>query len=100
MKTQLSGTSTLVLGLVISLSLVAYAQDKPRPEAYSAVALGTGGSVGGKTMSFNFRVTTYTTGEELENLAQLVKDKGTDALRRTSEKEDRGRINPVPSTGK
>ena len=60
MKAQLSGTS-VVLGLVISLSLVAYAQDKPRPEAYSAVAIGTGGSVGGKTMSFNFRVTQYTT---------------------------------------
>jgi len=99
MKTQLSGTSTLVLGLVISLSLVAYAQDKPRPEAYSAVAIGTGGSVGGKTMSFNFRVTQYTTDEELQNFAQLVKDKGTDALRRTLEKEDKGRINPVTSTG-
>ncbi len=99
MKTQLSGLSTLVLGLVISFSLVAYAQDKPRPEAYSAVAIGTGGSVGGKTMSFNFRVTQYTTDEELQNFAQLVKEKGTDALRRTLEKEDKGRINPVTSTG-
>jgi hypothetical protein len=57
MKTQLSGLSRLVLGLVISFSLVAYAQDQPRPGAYSAVAIGTGGGVGGKTISFNFRVT-------------------------------------------
>ena len=82
MKTQLSSTTSLVLGLVISFSLVAHGQDKPRPEAYSAVAIGTGGSVGAKTMSFNFRVTRYTSDEELQNFAQLVKEKGSDALRR------------------
>jgi DUF2950 family protein len=99
MKTPLSCTTTIVVSLVISFSLVAFAQDKARPEAYSAVAIGTGGSVGAKTISFNFRVTQYTTDEELQNFAQLVKDKGTNALRRALEKEDRGRINPVTSTG-
>jgi hypothetical protein len=98
MKRQLS-SALFVLGLVISVSLAVYAQDKARPEAYSAVAIGTGGSVGGKTISFNFRIAQYTTDDEVQSFAQLVKDKGTDALRRALEKEDKGRINAVGSTG-
>src|SRR5215472_11643697 len=75
------------------------AQDKTSPEAYSGVAIGTGGSVGGKTIQFDFRITQFTTDEEVQSFAQLVKDKGTDALRRALEKEDKGRINIVGSTG-
>jgi hypothetical protein len=63
------------------------------------VAIGTGGSVRGKTISFYFRITRYTTDEELQNFAQLLKDKGTDVLRRALEKEDKGPINAVGSTG-
>jgi hypothetical protein len=44
-------------------------------------------------------ITQYTTDEEIQNFAQLVKDKGTEALRRALEKEDKGRINAVGSTG-
>jgi hypothetical protein len=61
--------------------------------------MGTGGSVGGKTIQFDFRISQYTIDEEVQNFAQLVKEKGTDALRRALEKEDKGRIN-VSSTGK
>jgi hypothetical protein len=95
----LSRISQVVVVLVVSLSLAASAQDKTPPEAYSGVAMGTGGTVGGKTLSFDFRVTQYTTDEELQTFAQLVKDQGTDALRRALEKEDKGRINAVGSTG-
>jgi hypothetical protein len=99
MKTQQPPLALLTLFLLVSLPLVASAQDKTLPEAYSGVAMGTGGSVGGKTISFDFRITQYTTDEELQNFAQLIKDKGGDALRRALEKEDRGRINAVGSTG-
>jgi hypothetical protein len=61
--------------------------------------MGTGGSAGGKTMLFDFRITQYTTDDEVQNFAQLVKDKGTNALRLALEKEDKGRINAVGSTG-
>jgi hypothetical protein len=61
--------------------------------------MGTGGSVGGKSMQFDFRITQYTTDQEVQSLAQLVKEKGTDALRRALEKEDKGRIAVVGSTG-
>jgi hypothetical protein len=75
------------------------AQDKTPSEAYSGVAMGTGGSLGAKTIQFDFRITQYTTDEDVQKFAALVKDKGTDALRRALEKEDKGRINAVGSTG-
>jgi hypothetical protein len=70
-----------------------------QPEAYSAVAVGTGGTVGGKTLPFSFRVTRYTTDEEVDQLADLLKSKGPDALRRAMEKLDAGRISPTGSVG-
>ena len=67
--------------------------------AYSAVALGTGGSVGGKSMLFDFRISSYTTDEEVDQLAALLKEKGPDALRRAMEKLDVGRIRSTSSVG-
>jgi len=99
MKMKLSGILGFVLSLILSLAFVSSAQDKASAEAYSGTAIGTGGSVGGKTIQFDFRITQYTTDEEVQNFAQLVKDKGTDGLRRVLEKEDKGRINAVGSTG-
>ena len=94
--------SKLALAFVaISLLVVPVlgGQEPNQPEAYSAVAIGTGGSVGGKTRQFDFRITRYTSDEEVQQLAQLLKDKGQDALRGAMEKLDVGRINPVGSTG-
>jgi hypothetical protein len=98
-KMQLSRIPFFTLVLIVSLSLAACAQDQQPPQAYSGVAVGTGGSVGGKTISFDFRISQYTTDAELQNFAQLVKDQGTDALRRALEKENKGRISVVGSTG-
>ena len=99
MKTNVSRIPLSTLVLLVFLTADAVAQDKTPPQAYSGVAVGTGGSVGGRTISFDFRVAQYTTDEELQNFAQLVQDKGTDALRRALEKEDKGRISAVGSTG-
>ena len=99
MRTRPARFAFPVLYIFLCLSFVALAQDKPAPEAYSGVAMGTGGSVGGKTIQFDFRITQYTTDEEVQKFAQLVKEKGTDALRRALEKEDKGRIGAVGSTG-
>jgi hypothetical protein len=99
MKTQLCRIALFASYLAVCLSLAAFAQDKTPQEAYSGVAIGTGGSVGGKTIQFDFRIAQYTTDEEVQKFAQLVKDQGTDALRKALEKEDKGRINAVGSTG-
>ena len=77
-----------ILVFLVSI-LGVFAQDKTPPEAYSGVAIGTGGSVGSKSIQFDFRITQYTTDQEVQNFAELVKEKGTDALRRALEKEDR-----------
>jgi hypothetical protein len=99
MKSQISRIVAVVACLFVCLSLVGVAQEKTSPDAYSGVAIGTGGSVGGKTIQFDFRINQYTTDEEVQQFAQLLKEKGTDALRRGLEKEDKGRISPVGSTG-
>jgi len=92
-------TLLLVLGIT-SLLPATYGQDeKMKPEAYSAVAIGTGGSVGGKTIQFDFRITNYTSDEEVDKYAGLLKEKGPDALRRALEKQDVGRINAAGRTG-
>ena len=89
----------LVLAVVVSLSPVVSAQEKMAPEAYTGVAIGTGGAFAGRSVSFDFRITSYTTDEELASFAQLVKDKGQDALTDTLWKQDKGRINLVGTTG-
>ena len=99
MSTKPARFALPVFYIFLCLSFVALAQDKPAPEAYSGVAMGTGGGVGAKTIQFDFRITQYTTDEEVQKFAQLVKEKGTDVLRRALEKEDKGRINAVGSTG-
>lgn len=94
-------SNTSILGIVVCLvsAVGALAQDNGPVEAYSGVVMGTGGGVGGKTISFDFRVSQYTTDEDVQKFAQLVKEQGTDALRKVLEKEDKGRINAVGSTG-
>jgi hypothetical protein len=96
-------TQNLGLTFAIFVFLVSapdmLAQENTLPEVYTGVAIGTAGSIGGKSVHFDFRITQYTSDEEVQNFAQLVKDKGTDALRSALEKEDRGRINVVGSTG-
>lgn len=99
MKLKLSRIPLLALVVLTSLSLAASAQQKIAPETYTGVAIGTGGTFGGKSVSFDFRTTSYTTDQEVQNFAQLVKEKGQSALRSALEKEDKGRINLVGTTG-
>lgn len=90
----------LLLVLLSILASVLLAQEeKKQQESWAAVAVGTGGSLGGKMMNFDFRITRYATDDEVKRLAELLKEKGVDALRKELEKMDSGRINPVGSTG-
>jgi hypothetical protein len=89
----------LTLGVAFIISPLLCQEGQTNQDAYSGVAVGTGGNVGGKSIGFDFRVTRYTTDEEVDQLATLLKEKGTDALRRAMEKLDVGRINATGSTG-
>jgi hypothetical protein len=99
MKVKLSRILLLLLVVFASVSLVASAQEKMASEAYTGVAIGTGGTFGGRSVSFDFRITSYTTDQEVQNFAQLGKEKGQNALRSALDKEDKGRINLVGTTG-
>lgn len=88
----------LLVGL-LSLSPTLFAQEQNNAEAYSAVAVGTGGTFGGRSIQFDFRITRYTSDGEVQKLAQLLTEKGQDDLRRALEKEDVGRINPTGTVG-
>lgn len=94
------GRLTLLVALLTCVTPADFsAQEKPQTDSYSGVAIGTGGTVGGKSISFDFRITSYTTDEQVQEYAKLLKAKGQDALRSVLEKQDMGRINPVGSTG-
>lgn len=97
---QLSRLAVFASLLVFTLAAPAFAQQQEMaPEDYTGVAIGTGGSFGGRTMNFDFRITRYTTDQEVEQLAQLLKDQGQDALRRALEKLSCGRIHPIATVG-
>jgi hypothetical protein len=99
MKMKLLHGVVLVSFFIVCFAPAVWTQQDQESNHYSGVAMGTGGSVGGKTLQFDFRITQFTTDADVQQFAQLVKEKGTDALRRALEKEDKGRFNIVGSTG-
>jgi len=91
--------SILIVGLSFLISPLMCQKQETKQEAYSGTAMGTGGAVGAKSIGFDFRVNRFTSDEEVDQLATLLKEKGPDALRRAMEKFDVGRINPTGSVG-
>jgi hypothetical protein len=89
----------LVLGLACFAPRTYSQEDGDKPESYSAVAMGTGGGVGGKTIQFDFSISRFTTDQEVAKYAKLLKAEGPDALRRELEKVDVGRLSPAGSVG-
>jgi hypothetical protein len=90
----------LLMIAVIAFVPTAFPQEeKGQVDAYTFVAISTGGSTGGRSASFDFRITRYTTDQEIEELGNILKSQGQDGLRRAMEKLDVGRINLVGKTG-
>lgn len=93
----------LILALSASLALlfpsVSAAKEKKDHERYTAVAVGTRGAVGAGSTHMNFRIDEYTTDEEIMELAEILKEGGPDALRRTLEKIKKGSVSPQARTG-
>jgi hypothetical protein len=100
MNKRAQGFALLLIFAFMTLSLSAHGQDaKTKPEAYHGVAIGTGGTVGGKSVQFDLRITSYTSDEELNQLATLLKEKGQSAVVSALQKKDLGRLNVTGSTG-
>jgi hypothetical protein len=89
----------LMIGVISFVSTALCQEEKGQVDAYTFVAISTGGPSGGRTASFDFRITRYTTDQEVEELANILKTQGQDGLRRAMEKLDVGRINLVGKTG-
>jgi hypothetical protein len=99
--TRRMGVLTLLLALSVATFLPAsYGQvEISKPEQYSAVVVGTGGSVGARSRQFDFRIERYTSDQDLNSFRELLRTKGQDALRRALEDENVGRIYAVGGTG-
>jgi len=100
MKCRLMKYAMLLMFAYAAFSIASYGQnDKTKPDSYSGVLIGTGGTIGGKTLGFNFNVNSYTTDDELQSFATLLKEKGQGALLNVLQKQDKGRFLPTGSTG-
>src|SRR5579864_4697354 len=89
----------LILGVAFIISPLLCQEEQTKQEAYTGTAIGTGGPAAAKAIGFNLRVSRYTSDEEVDQLAALLKEKGPDAFRGAMEKLDVGRINPTGSVG-
>lgn len=94
-----SGRFACLMVFAFTAFLLAAQGQEQTPDAYSGVAIGTGGSVGGKSIQFELRITSYTTDEELNQLAVLLKESGQDALLNALNKADKGKLSPVGRLG-
>jgi hypothetical protein len=74
-------------------------KEKKKRENYSAAIVGTGGSIGARSVDINIYLDRHTTDEEVKEYLTLLEEKGTDQLRRKLEKVAVGRIAPVGAVG-
>ena len=72
---------------------------KKKGETYTATAMVTSGAAGGSMVSLTIYINSYTSDEEVLQLAQTLKDKGPDALAKALDKTERGRLAPVGRVG-
>ena len=99
MKKQLICMAAATLAAGLLLHATAFGQENEKPEQYSAVWSVVGGTAGGTTVPFDIRIKKYNTFDEIKAYADLVKEKGQDALRSALEKQDLGQLSPVGSVG-
>ena len=70
-------------------------EGEEREETFTMVAVPTKGSVPGRvTIDITMRINEFTTDQEVLELVEVLKEGGTDQLRRTLEKIQKGKISP------
>jgi len=87
--------------VLLGLSMSAMAQtEKPKPEQFSATVYPQAGVFAGRMTQINMYVSGYTPDDEANQLRDLLKTKGPDALLNTIEKlKEKGRGAVVGTTG-
>ncbi len=95
----------LIIGILIGVGISFIlpfsfgGEQMAKPEAYTGVAVGTGGPTAARSLPFDLRINQYTSDEEVAKYVTILRESGEDALRRALEKEDRGQISPVGRVG-
>ncbi|MCZ6767731.1 MAG: hypothetical protein O7D93_00635 [Acidobacteria bacterium] len=94
--TKFSTLSTLILGVTLSPLLAASSQEgEEREETFTMVAIPTKGSLSARvTIDITMRINEFSTDQEVLELLEVLREGGTDQLRRTMEKIDKGNISP------
>jgi hypothetical protein len=104
------GTATLLLSVTCCICFLFIAlfpmaangqsEGKQKPEQFSATAFGQAGMFGGKSVGLNIYITDYSSNQEVEDLANTLKTKGSDALLSAIQKmKEKGRVSPTGSVG-
>ncbi len=97
MKKRLLRIAPFTLAWVLLCASAPFGQEKP--EQYAATWVVVGGAAGGANVPIDIRINKFNTDEDVMKLAELLKEKGQDALRRELEKLDVGQISPPGRIG-
>ena len=100
--TQFTTLITFILGVTLSPLLATSNQEGEErgDETFTMVAIPTKGSIPGRvTINLTMRIKEYSTDEEILELLEVLKEGGTDRLRRTMEKIQKGKISPQGRIG-
>ncbi len=96
--TRVFMSMVLILAMAVSWPLLAapsQAGEERGEETYTMVAVPTKGSISGRvTIDITMRINEYSTDEEILELVEVLREGGTDQLRRTMEKIQKGKISP------
>ncbi len=92
---------TVILGVTLAHLLAASSQEgEEREETFTLVAMPTKGSLPGRvTINLTIRINEFSTDQEVLELLEVLKEGGTDQLRRTMEKIQKGKISPQGRLG-
>ena len=98
--TRILTSVALILAVAGSWSLRAASSQETdgRKEVFTMVAIPTSGSAR-VTIDFTMRLNEFTTDQEVVKLIEILREGGTDELRRTLEKVEKGKLSPKGRIG-
>ena len=99
MRKQMACTAVVTLAFGALMVAAATSQDNEKPEHYSAVWAVVGGSVGGASVPIDIHINKYTADADIMGYAELLANKGPEALRSAMEKLDVGQLSPIGRVG-
>ncbi len=93
--TRILTSMVLILAVAAFLPLLAASsqENEEREETFTMVAVPTKG-MASATINITLRLNEFTTDQEVVKLIEILREGGTDELRRTLEKIDKGKVTP------